>query len=499
MKKSILLFAGLFLALLYAKASDITVKGDVSGTWTKGSTITVTDHIIIPAGKSLTMEEGVKVLMADTAKHIEFLVLGNLYCKGTAANPIKITVKPELLKKDVDFPRSWGGFICDTTCTEFLMLYTHVEYTGAVTTEESPSVKKGLYKAAAGEGLPIINFRNHNNGKLVIQHCTFNNAGEDGMYLEGGKYIIAYNTLYTTGETGGDMINLKAGSIADICYNFMYSPNTNGLKLSNSGERNPQCNPVCYNNTLVNTGWRRPTVKGGGIWLEAGVNAKIFNNLQVNPRFGVKNSKADAASVYDYQYYYGYTQATVNAFQATEKDVVRGPNDVAGTKAGENDPLFKNYDLSNDGMNTIFDTDWDFHLKSGSPAIGKGTTNFTRHFATTGITIGGVTYKSPEPSTTIGAFSVDGTTGINIQDLNETLSIYPNPVQNELHIQFNATSSQSFVKIYNITGELQISKNIQNVVGQNNISVTLNNLKNGLYFISVQNGGQNLTKSFLKQ
>ena len=170
MKKSILLFAGLFLALLYAKASDITVKGDVSGTWTKGSTITVTDHIIIPAGKSLTMEEGVKVLMADTAKHIEFLVLGNLYCKGTAANPINITVKPELLKKDVDFPRSWGGFICDTTCTEFLMLYTHVEYTGAVTTEESPSVKKGLYKAAAGEGLPIINFRNHNNGKLVIQH-----------------------------------------------------------------------------------------------------------------------------------------------------------------------------------------------------------------------------------------------------------------------------------------------------------------------------------------
>ena len=379
MKKT-LLFVCLFLTIMFAKAGDITVNGNVSGTWAKGSTVTVTDHITIPVGQSLKIEEGVNVIMADTTKHIEFLVLGNLYCKGTEANPINITVKPSLLKQDVDFPRSWGGIVCDTTCTEFLMLYTHVEYTGAVTTEESPSVKKGLYKAAAGEGLPIINFRNHNNGKLVIEHCTFNNAGEDGIYLEGGNYIIAYNTLYTVGETGGDMINLKAGSIADICYNLEYSPNTNGLKLSNSGSRNPQCNPICYNNTLVNCGWRRPTVKGGGIWLEAGVNAQIYNNLQINPRFAVKNSLADAASVYDYQYYYGYDQITVDAFQSGVKDVVRGPHDVAGTKAKENDPLLKNYDLSNDELNTIYDTEWDFHLKAGSPAIGKGTTNFTRHF-----------------------------------------------------------------------------------------------------------------------
>jgi len=498
MKKEFLLIISLFFAFAFANADDITVGGDVSGTWTKGSTVTVTDHIIIPEGESLTIEEGVNVYMADTAKHIEFLVLGNLYCYGTETAPINITCKPELLNESVDFPRSWGGIICDTTCTEFLMLYTNVAYTGAVTTEESPSVKKGLYKASAGEGLPIINFRNNTNGKLVIMHSTFHNAGEDGMYLEGGNYIIAYNTLYTIGATGGDMINLKAGSIADICYNLEYAPNTNALKLSNSGERNPQCNPVCYNNTIINAGWRRPTVKGGGIWLEKGVNAHIFNNLHVNCRFAVKNSEADEASEYDYQYYYGYDQETVDQFQDGVDDVVRGVHDVAGTAAGENDPMFENFDLSNDKYNTIYDTDWDFHLKSGSPAIGAGTTDINRHFAITGITIQGVEYLSPAPSATIGAFGFTTSTK-NILDNDEGFKIYPNPVQSQLNIHFNATSAQSNIKVYSTTGQLVINRNIQNSFGMTDISLNLENLNDGMYLISVQNGGKKLSKSLLKQ
>ena len=499
MRKEFLLIISLFFAFVHANAGDITVSGDVSGTWTKGSTVTVTDHITIPAGESLTIEEGVNVYMADTAKHIEFLVLGNLYCKGTETAPINITVKPGLENQTVDFPRSWGGIICDTTCSEFLMLYTHVEYTGAVTTEESPSVKKGLYKASAGEGLPIINFRNPDNGKLVIMHSTFNNAGEDGMYLEGGKYIIAYNTLYTTGATGGDMINLKAGSVADICFNLEYSPNTNGLKLSNSGERNPQCNPVCYNNTIVNSGWRRPTVKGGGIWLEKGVNAHIFNNMLINPRFAVKNSEADAASEYDYQYYYGYDQETVDQFQADIADNVRGAHDIGGTVAGENDPLFENYDLSNDKFNTIYNTDWDFHLKSGSPAIGAGTTDFTRHFGTTGITLGGVMYTSPDPSTTIGAFEASDLTSVSPVEKMDDFNVYPNPANTNLNIRFNAKSNQSNIKVYSTTGQLLLSKNVENNIGETVISLQLENLNSGMYFISVLNGNRNLTKSVIKQ
>ncbi len=379
--------------------------GDVQGVWKKGAVVTVKGSLRIPEGKTLTIEEGVSVLFPTQSIKQEILVYGNLYCKGTAQNRIKFSV-PESNKPaaTVDFPNLWGGILFSTTAKELLMLYTTVEFCGAVTTEESQSVKLGFYKAAAGEGLPAINFRNNVDGKVVIQNCTFNNMGEDGLYLEGGKFIISNNTIYTQGETGGDAFNLKAGCIADICYNLVYSPNTNALKLSNSGDRSPQCNPICYNNTIVNCGWRRPTVKGGGIWLEAGVKAEIYNTLHVNCRFAIKNSGADPGCKYDYNYYYGFDSITVANFQTNVPNNVRGANDIAGTTAGSNDPLLENYPLNTSTSLARFNTTYDFRLKPNSKALNAGTTNFTRNFSTTGITIDGVTYTSPAPSKNIGAF-----------------------------------------------------------------------------------------------
>ena len=59
------------------------VSGEVEGIWTKGSTIQVKGHLVVPAGKSLTIEEGVQVIFDEQgvgANHvpIEFTVDGNL-------------------------------------------------------------------------------------------------------------------------------------------------------------------------------------------------------------------------------------------------------------------------------------------------------------------------------------------------------------------------------------------------------------------------------------
>lgn len=388
------------------KPKNLTLEGgEVYGVWEKGSTVTVNGHLVIPEGKSLTIEEGVTVIMNDSTQGLEILVYGNLYSKGTASNPVTFTV-PEEYKNKGNFPRLWGGILCGPTSKELLIEHTVMEYTGYVTTEESPSVKAGFFKGIAGEGLPAINFKNNVDGKVVVTNSVFRNLGEDCMYLEGGNVIVANNLIYTQGETGGDAINIKAGVIADVCFNVVYSPNTNALKLSNSGDRTPQCHVVGYNNTIVNAGWRRPTVKGGGIWLESGVYAELWNNLHVNCRFAIKNNSKDAAdtrSTYDYSYYYGYTQECVNNFQAGVKDVVRGPNDIAGTQAGQNDPMFENYPLSTDVNNANFNTSWDFHLKAGSPALTSAKTNFVRNFGTIGIPINGKTYISPAPKQHFGA------------------------------------------------------------------------------------------------
>ena len=382
------------------------VSGSVSGVWEKNSTYKITGHLQIDEGKSLTIQEGTTVVFSDSTIKPEFIIKGNLYVYGSKANPVKFTV-PDAWKTPANlFGNLWGGLICAPTCAELVIDGAILEYGGAVTTETSPSVKAGLYKAVAGQHVPSINYSNVN-GKCVIQNSRMNNQNEDGWYMEGGKILIANNVIYTQGAAG-DAINIKSGVEADVAFNFVYSPNTNALKLSNTGTRTPQAYIIGYNNTIVNAGWRRPTIKGGSIWLEQSVRAEIYNNLLANDQFGVKRDvklPEDPRSKVSNNLYYGYTQGGVTGFQPST-EILTGTNDIISTTVGANDPKFVNYPLNTDSKNAAYNTAWDFHLMAGSPAIGKGTTAFTPLYAA-GLTVNGIIYKSPAPSTTIGAFGTN--------------------------------------------------------------------------------------------
>lgn len=512
MKKSVFLLSGIIMLFLSpAVAGDITIGTpggsggvEVKGTWTEGSTVTVYDHMIIPVGESLTIEKGVHVLIADTALKIELIALGNFYCTGTEDAPVVISVKENLIPSNVTttnpFPGLWGSIMCDTTCSEFLMLYTTMRYYGAATTNNSPSVLLHLFKNAAGETTPFTNFRDHNGGKIVIEHCTFSNGVDDGIYVEGGDFIYAYNTTYQNGSTGGEAVDTKAGTIADLCYNLIYSQNTNAFKLSNTGSRTPQSRVMVYNNTIVNAGWRRPSVKGGSVWYEKGVIGETYNTLFINDRFGIKTSgDADTACKADYNYYYGYTQECVDNFnEPTSGLFAHGTHDIFGTTAGANDPMVMNYPLSTDIMNSSFNTDWDFHLKAESPALGKGTTAITPHFATNGLTIKGVTYKSPAPSTYIGAFDKASPVAVeNVERIAQTIEIYPNPVSDKINIQVPSDQSGIWiVSLYDASGKLIMQKELNS--GEQSYTFNIAELQGGLYMLNVTTGNQVLTKNILK-
>jgi hypothetical protein len=382
------------------------VSGEVYGIWTKGSVVHVTGDIIVPLNKSLTIEEGVIVIM-DTLVRPEIILKGNLYSMGTEENPVKFTIEESYRNNTHRYGKMWGGILAAPTCSELLLDHTILEYGGATVTEASTSFKLGLYKALSGENLPAIWFSNIN-GKLVVTNSIFRNFNEDCTYLEGGKIIFTNNKFYTTGISGGEGINIKSGCLADVSYNLFYSNNTNALKLSNVGDHTPQAHVVAYNNTMLNTGWRRPTAKGGSVWLESTVFAELYNNLFANTRFGIKRDTKkpeDARSVFKNSLYYGYDQVTVNQFQPAA-DIVGGIDDIISKVAKDNDPKFVNYPLSTSTSNPDFSESWDFHLQAGSPALNKGTKDFTRNFPS-GLTINGLLYESPAPSSYIGAFGTN--------------------------------------------------------------------------------------------
>lgn len=422
------------------------VSGDVSGVWEKNTIVNVSGQINVPKGKTLTIEEGVQIIFDDNgvgASHtkIEFMVFGNLYCKGTTANPILFSVAQSKRTAANIFAGLWGGIIATSDCAEMLFDHVIIEYTGAAVIADSPSAVAGIY-TAGGDATPHIT-TNNVNGKYVVTNSELRYGASDATYFMGGNIIVANNLFHANGYTGAEAVNIKAGCKADVAFNVMYSPNTNGLKLSSSGQDDTagryQAQIKAYNNTIINAGWRRDGSKGGSAYIEKAALVGVFNNLIVNckfkamtPSWGTVSVTAgcDTRSIIDYNFYAsGSQQSTLPqdvsagtttsflGYTLTNKNIYPQSVDVhslVSASAGDTsrDPKFVNYSFNTDPLtNYTYNTSWNFHVQAGSPVLTgaySGTDSMaTPLFSSTGITVNGVTYKSPAPASRFGAFGTN--------------------------------------------------------------------------------------------
>ena len=71
------------------------------------------------------------------------------------------------------------------------------------------------------------------------------------------------NTFEKCSFIAGDG-NIKSGGIGDIAYNLVIGATGNSFKTSNSGGLSPQSNMNCYNNTIINSGYRQANAGEGG-------------------------------------------------------------------------------------------------------------------------------------------------------------------------------------------------------------------------------------------
>lgn len=266
-------------------------------------------------------------------------------------------------------------------------------------------------------------------GKYVVTNSTIRNGASDGIYLMGGNAIISHNTFIANGATGAEAVNMKAGVKADIAGNIMFSPNTNGLKLSSSGqsETRAQLLANAYNNTIINAGWRRDGEKGGSIFVEKNALVTVVNNLIVNCKFRAMTPKYtdpnkpdagyDDKSVIDYNYYASGSQTTPIVGDATVGSPAEGyaadhkyyspdvdTHSIISSPEKMYDPGFVSYDINKPELTSFtFNSSWDFHLKAGSDAL-KGADGKLDPYFSSGLTIGGVKYVSPAIEAQFGAF-----------------------------------------------------------------------------------------------
>lgn len=439
------------------------VQGEVSGVWTKNSRIKVVGHITVPEGKSLTIEEGTEVVFSTEgvgANHvaIEFEVKGNLYSMGTAENPVRMSIPEDQRLSENIFQEAhqWGGIVAYPSCEEMLIDHTIIEYTGGQVIEGSPAASAGIY-TAGDDAYPQIT-TNNPDGKYVITNSVIRNGWSDGIYMMGGNAIIANNIFAANGYDGAEAVNIKAGCVADVAGNIMYSPNTNGLKLSSDGQddvNRMQGKIKAYNNTILNAGWRRDGEKGGCVYAEKNVLADVFNNMMVNCKYRAQTANwkdpnnisegYDSKSVIDYNCYVSGSQKSdliwageendegeweagsgiayawegynwnhknyhTTSYTAEDGTVVPGidVHSVIATKDNLPNPAFVNYDINTAKMSQYaYDESWDFHPTNNIAGAYSGTEAFAQpYFLTNGLTVNGKTYNSPAVQAHFGAYGI---------------------------------------------------------------------------------------------
>jgi len=391
--------------------------GDVEGVWGPNMTYIIRGNIKIPKGKSLTIKEGVTVIVegdGTQANSPEISVYGKLYSYGTEQKPVLITVAESKRTEANTFAGLWGGICGVEDVEEMAIIYTRIEYVGAPAPANSPMVTTGEVE----EGDPRYSiYFNNPKGRFVMMHSTIANSKDDGMRINQGQLLVAYNTYINTGRTGGEALNVKSGCTGDVAYNTMVSAATNGLKCSNSDDRSPQTDVNIYNNTIVNSGWRQTkSGRGGSVNLEKGGRGKVYNNMIVNCRYGVRFPKSPdnpdiINSFAGYNYYFGNSVDIAGQFYPSTGSLVKGDletaNDISGN-ANENDPKFVNFNISGFDSEAAKNSDnikdpgtFNLKLQAGSPALGKGKTGFSSRLSS--LTIDGKTYSAPAPSSFIGS------------------------------------------------------------------------------------------------
>jgi hypothetical protein len=350
------------------------ISGFVKGTLTSGNTYTITGDLTVKLGDTLASQQNVTVIVKNNA---QINIDGVLLLVGTQDQPISFN-------SDVNTPGSWGGFQCDSA-QAVTIKWAHIDNTGGPDPSGGP--RKTVYVAA-----PI---------NVDIEDCWITNGQDDILRLQkGARITILRNTILCSGSTDGEAINIKSGATGDVGYNVVYSQAGTGVKLETSDVAPfPQTIINVFNNTLVCNGWRRGAAEPGR-GVSVGLNAKgnIFNNIMVDNYQGLEIfTDADTVNtVYGNNLFYAsvdnYTDTTVTPNISIPLrsnfypgDGVGKPqaSDIISTAVGDKDPMFKSFDGKVATPNGAA-TSNDYHLQSGSPAIGKGN-------ATYGVDLGAYT------------------------------------------------------------------------------------------------------------
>jgi hypothetical protein len=138
-------------------------------------------------------------------------------------------------------------------------------------------------------------------------------------------------------------------------------------------------------------------------------------------------------------------------------------------------------------------TQYDFSLNKNALGIMKCDFYYNGVPGTGSLTAVVRSKKNPSNADTAVFNATAWATSLNEANVAKTLSVYPNPVKNQLRISF-PTTGDLHMDVYNVLGVKVKSFTYNNNAGV----VDISELQNGVYFVRFTDGGKSFTKQFTK-
>jgi hypothetical protein len=87
--------------------------------------------------------------------------------------------------------------------------------------------------------------------------------------------------------------------------------------------------------------------------------------------------------------------------------------------------------------------------------------------------------------------------GINENNANFGLNVYPNPAANETNVTITAENASVVVVLTDVSGKAVYSNNLGTVNGMKNLNINTANFANGIYMVNVTSNGTVTTQKLV--
>lgn len=348
---------------------------------------------------------------------------------------------------------------------------------------------------------------------MTVRHCYFHD-NENGILTsnpEQGDILIEYSEFNHNGFGDGYSHNLYIGKVNKLTFRYNYSHHAYiGHNLKSRAKENY----ILYNRIMDEESGQSSRL----IDLPNGGLAVIMGNLLMQGPLAENNNLIGyglEGLIHPIKEIYCINNTMVNKRVAScifiqsnaQTEVVWINNNIfGGTGTPVSGPVNQNFnnliETEIDSLYFINEPNFDYHLTENSPAVNFGTevanisqfilTPYEQYVHPYQVTIRMIQYEIDA-----GAYEYFDDSGMGHYNTPSQIVVYPNPSQDQIHVKLDPTTNiETRLMIYDISGKAIHCQDIS--IGIEILTIPIQHLKRGVYFIQIEDHQFIKTQKFIK-